>query len=91
MRDRPGPKCFICCKQVEGIECLSFWDSWGACLPSTTTLGPEKKGPLRSLRSERSCAAVARSEWPQVLQLLQTMLCRPGLHTCPQTQAHTHT
>lgn len=43
MRDWLGFKCFICCKQVEGTEKLSFWDSWGACLPSTTTLGPEKR------------------------------------------------
>lgn len=43
IRDRPAPECFICCKQVERSEWLSFWDSWGACLPSTTTLGPEKR------------------------------------------------
>lgn len=43
MRDLPKPKCFTCNKQVERIEWLSFWDSWGACLPSTTTLSPEKR------------------------------------------------
>lgn len=88
MRDRPGPECFIRCKQVERTEWLPFWDSWGTCLPSTTTLGPEKRDRLRSLESEWTCAAVGQPEWPQVLQSLQTMLCRPGPHTCTQTRAH---
>lgn len=51
---------------------------------------PWEKGPLRSLDSEWTYAAVGQTEWPQVLQWLQTMLCRPGLHTCTQTRAHTH-
>lgn len=44
---------------------------------------PWEKGLLKSLKSEWTCAAAGHAEWPQVLQLLQTMLC--------QHRAHTHT
>jgi len=92
MRDRPGPECFICCKQVKRIEWLSFWDSWGACLPSTTTLGPEKRvrwgawgvnGPV--LQRVRLNGHMFFNDYK---------LCCAGLgsaHVHKHTHTHTHT
>ena len=95
MRDRPGPECFICCKQVKRIEWLSFWDSWGACLPSTTTLGPEKRGPPRSRGGDEwTCAAAGQTEWPQVLPMVANSVVpggTPHMYTNTNTHSHTHT
>lgn len=53
---------------------------------------PSEKGPLRSLESEWTCAAVGQNEWPQVPQLIQTMLCRHrATHMYTNTSMHTHT
>lgn len=52
---------------------------------------PWEKGLLRSLEGEWTCAAAGQTEWPHVLQWLQTMFCQPGLYTCTQTHTRTHT
>lgn len=91
LRDRLEPECFTCRKQVEGIEWFSFWDSWGACLPSTTTLGPEKR--------------VRRGAWwvnrpvplngHKFFMIKNHVVPAPGVapHTCTQTptDSPTHT
>lgn len=92
MRDRPGPECFICCKQVERIEWLSFWDSWGACLPSTTTLGPKKGVRWGAWRVNGPVLQRVRLNGHKFFNYYK--LCRAGkgrTHVHKHKHEHTHT
>lgn len=88
MRDRLGPECFICCKQVKGIEWLFFWDFWGACLPSTTTLGPEKRVRWGAWRVNGPVLQWVTLNGHKFFNDYK-LLCRPSTHTYTNTHSST--
>lgn len=85
MRDRPGPWVLYTLHTGRG-DWMAFWDSWGACLPSTTTLGPEKRGSAEE-PGEWMDLCCSGSVWMATSSSIITNYVVP---TCTQTQAHSH-